>query len=36
MKKIIDTLEYISFGILMLYFFAGGFKITIDYLIGVQ
>jgi len=36
MKKIIDILEYISFGIIMLYFFAGGFKFTIDYLLGVQ
>jgi hypothetical protein len=36
MKNILNFLEYLSFAIIMLYFFAGGFKMTIDYLIGVQ
>jgi len=36
MKKILDALDYILFGAMMLYFFCGGFKLTIDYLIGVQ
>jgi len=36
MKNILNFLEYLSFGIIMLYFFAGGFKLTIDYLLGVQ
>ena len=31
-KKILDILDYVLFGALMLYFFCGGFKYTIDYL----
>lgn len=31
-KKILDILDYILFAALMLYFFCGGFKYTIDYL----
>jgi len=36
MKKILNFFEYLSFLILTLYFFVGGFKLTIDYLLGVQ
>jgi len=31
-KKILNILDYVFFGALMLYFFCGGFKYTIDYL----
>tara|TARA_R110002124_G_scaffold245750_1_gene410893 strand:- start:421 stop:543 length:123 start_codon:yes stop_codon:yes gene_type:complete len=31
-KNIINFLDYVIFGALMLYFFCGGFKYTIDYL----
>jgi len=33
MKKILNILDYILFGALMLYFFCGGFKYTIDYIL---
>lgn len=32
MKKILDILDYIFIGLLLAYFFLGGFKWTIDYL----
>jgi len=31
-KKILNFLDYLIFGLLMLYFFCGGFKYTIDVL----
>lgn len=31
-KKILNFLDYLLFGLLMLYFFGGGFKYTIDVL----
>jgi hypothetical protein len=32
MKKIVDVLEYVTIALLFAYFFLGGFKWTIDYL----
>jgi len=32
MKKLLDALEYVSMGLILAYFFLGGFKWTIDYL----
>lgn len=32
MKKIVNALEYVSMGLILAYFFLGGFKWTIDYL----
>jgi hypothetical protein len=32
MKKFLDAFEYVIMGLLFAYFFLGGFKWTIDYL----
>tara|TARA_R110000824_G_scaffold285819_1_gene473929 strand:+ start:135 stop:260 length:126 start_codon:yes stop_codon:yes gene_type:complete len=35
-KNILSSINYILFAIIILYFFCGGFKITVDYLIKNQ